>query len=78
MAAITLEQARAAKAEAHDIFSRIGEVLGIGITKIGQNYAIKVNLRAATPKAASAPRTVRGVPVKLEVVGAIRSRAQRA
>jgi len=74
MASITLEQARAAKAEAQDIFSKIGEVLGIGITKIGQDYAIKVNLRAASAESASAPTKVRGVPVQVEYIGSIRSR----
>jgi hypothetical protein len=74
MATITLEQARAAKAEAQSVFSKIGEVMGIGITKIGRGYAIKVNLRGPLPQKASAPRAVRGVPVKLELTGAIRRR----
>jgi hypothetical protein len=74
MATITLEQARAAKAEAQNIFSKIGEVTGIGITKIGRGYAIKVNLRAPLRGKASAPKAVRGVPVKLELIGAIRRR----
>lgn len=72
MGAVTLEQAQAAKAEAKDIFSRIGEVLGIGITKVGQDYAIKVNLRG--PVSAAAPTEVRGVPVKLELIGKITRR----
>jgi hypothetical protein len=74
MASATLEQARAAKAEAQDVFSKIGEVMGIGITRIGRGYAIKVNLRAPLRGKASAPRAVRGVPVKLELTGAIRRR----
>jgi hypothetical protein len=75
MAAITLEQARAAKAEAQDIFSRLGEVVGVGITKIGDNYALKVNLRRPLPGKSAAPKEVRGVPVKLELIGDIRRRA---
>lgn len=74
MGAVTLEQAQAAKAEAMDIFSRLGEVLGVGITKIGPDYAIKVNLRAEPAASASAPKEVRGVPVKLEVIGRVRPR----
>lgn len=72
MAAVTLEQAQAAKAEAKDIFSKIGEVLGVGITKVGPDYAIKVNLRGPLVQPAAAPTEVRGVPVKLELIGNIR------
>ena len=72
MAAISLEQARAAKAEALDVFARIGEVLGIGITKMGPDYVLKVNLRGAPKKAP--PSKVRGVPVQVELVGTVRRR----
>jgi hypothetical protein len=66
MATISLEQAQAAKAEAQSVFSKICDVMGIGITKVGRRYAIKMNLRGPLWKKASAPKAVRGVPVKLE------------
>jgi hypothetical protein len=57
MAGISREKAKAANAEAQAVFERIGEVMGIGITKIGEDYDLKVNLRAPSraKRRASAP-----------------------
>jgi hypothetical protein len=67
----TLEQARAAKARAEEVFRDL-PVVGIGITRVGAGYGLKVNLsRAADGKV---PAEVDGVPVRHEVVGTIRKR----
>jgi hypothetical protein len=72
MATISRDQAQAAKAEALDVFSRIGEVLGVGISKVGPDYVLKVNLRTAPSR--EPPTEVGGVPVLVELVGAVRPR----
>jgi len=43
--------------------------VGIGITRIGEGYGLKVNLRTAAGKGVELPDKVDGVPVKVEVVG---------
>ena len=42
--ACSLDEARAAKAPAAEAFGRLAEVLGVGITRIGKGYGLKVNL----------------------------------
>lgn len=73
-AAATLEQARAAKDEALKLFSRLGSVVGVGITRVGEGYGVKVNLRESPEGGAEVPDHVRGVPVRVDVVGPIRKR----
>jgi len=70
----TLEQARAAKTEAQDVFQRLARIAGVGITRIGRGYGLKVNVEAAPAAGVALPTDVRGVPVKVEVVGAVRKR----
>lgn len=70
----TVEEARAAKIKAMDIFGRIADVVGVGITRIDDSYAVKVNLRDEPPPGVALPETVDGVPVRVEVVGPIRKR----
>jgi hypothetical protein len=70
----SLERARAAKARALEVFSRLGEVVGIGLTRIGDVYGLKVNLGSAPKERSALPSEVDGVPVKVEVVGPIRKR----
>ena len=74
MNATTLDQARAAKQEALDVFSRLATVVGVGITKAGKGYAVKVNLLEAPGDGVELPKTIAGVPVRVEVVGAIQKR----
>jgi hypothetical protein len=65
----TLDAARAAKPEALGIFGKLAELRGVGITRVGKGYGLKVNL-ACEPEAGTVlPTTIRGVPVKIEVVG---------
>jgi hypothetical protein len=46
-------------------------VSGIGITQVGDDYAVKVNLASALPPGVTLPDELDGVPVVFEVVGAI-------
>lgn len=70
--AITIEQARTAKVIAKTALARVPGVVGIGLTKIGDDYALKVNLREALPAGVNVPESIAGVSVKVEVVGPIR------
>ena len=72
MTACTLDQARAAKAKAVELFSALAPVVGVGITRIGEGYGLKVNLERKPPTAL--PIEVDGVPVRVEVIGKIRKR----
>jgi hypothetical protein len=71
---ISLEQARAAKESAKVLLAALPGVVGVGITKVGEDYALKVNLRAPLPAGMSAPERIGDVPVKIEVVGRIARR----
>jgi hypothetical protein len=70
----TLDEARAAKARALEVFGHLATVVGVGITRIGGGYGVKVNLREPPTSRATLPETVDGVPVRVEVVGTIRKR----
>ncbi len=70
----TLEEVRAVKSHALAVFERLASVVGIGITRIGAGYGLKVNLRETPADAAALPAEVGGVPVQLEVVGQPRTR----
>ena len=72
--AITLEQARAAKESAKTLLAALPGVVGVGITKIGEDYALKVNLGAPLPEGVSPPERIGDVPVCVEVVGRITKR----
>ncbi|HEX4610678.1 MAG TPA: hypothetical protein VH092_20980 [Urbifossiella sp.] len=65
----TLDEARAAKARALAVFEPLAAVVGVGITRVGSGYGLKVNLAAAPPANTALPTEVDGVPVRLEVVG---------
>jgi hypothetical protein len=72
--AISIDQARRAKESAKSALADLPGVVGVGLTKIGDDYAVKVNLREALPGGVSVPKQIEGVPVCVEVVGAIRKR----
>lgn len=72
--AVTLQQARAAKEAAKSELAALPGVVGVGITKVGEDYALKVNLSAPLPAGITAPERIGDVPVRLEVVGIIRKR----
>ena len=68
----TLEEARAAKSKALANLAAL-PLVGVGITRIGDGYGLKVNLSENVAKGA-VPEHVDGVPVLAEVVGTIRKR----
>jgi hypothetical protein len=70
----TLEQARAAKSEALGAFKRVARVVGVGITRIGRGYGLKVNLQRMPDTKACLPKEINGVPIRVEVVGKIKKR----
>ncbi len=69
-----LDEARAAKERAKAIFANNTSVVGIGITRVGDGYGVKVNLDAPLAANAEFPETIDGVPIRMEVVGPIRPR----
>lgn len=71
---ISLEQARAAKESAKTLLAALPGVVGVGITKRGDDFALKVNLSAPLPAGVSVPERIGEVPVRVEVVGRITKR----
>jgi hypothetical protein len=67
-----LERTRAAKERAKVLFAGKASVVGIGITRVGAGFGVKVNLSEPPPPDADLPKTIDGVPVCVEVVGTIR------
>jgi hypothetical protein len=65
---VSLEDALEAQERAKALFADLD--LGIGITRVGEDYALKVNLREAGQKE-RIPSSINGVPVRTEVVGRI-------
>jgi hypothetical protein len=74
MAGVTLARARAAKAAALRQFEDLGTVVGVGLTRIDGEYAVKVNLREPLAEGIELPGEIDGVPVQVEVVGTIRKK----
>ena len=70
---VSLAQARAAKKTVLQQCADIVEVIGVGITRIRDDYAVKVNL-ARLVKGMKLPARVDGVPVRVEVTGPIKPR----
>jgi len=68
----TLEQARMAKAKAVALLRAL-PLTGVGITRIGAGYGLKVNLSESVASG-SVPDHVDGVPITTEVVGKIHKR----
>jgi hypothetical protein len=78
VAHINLDKARAAKAVAAKRYGKLANVVGVGITRVGDDYAVKVNVSAALTDATLFPSHLKGVPVQVEVVGTIRSQSEAA
>jgi hypothetical protein len=69
MSQVSLDRARQAKAEVLRRFGDMAGLVGVGITKIGNDYAVKVNLARRSMRAKSLPEDINGVAVQVEVVG---------
>lgn len=74
-AAQCLAEAREAKEKAKEIFSRFGSVNGVGLSRQGDGYAVKVNFEAEPQDQAHMPREIGGIPVIVRVVGQIHKQA---
>lgn len=74
MGHVTLEQARAAKPAALRRFGKIARVVGVGITRVNGEYAVKVNLREPVSSDVEVPDEIDGVRIRVEVTGPIRAR----
>ena len=72
--ACTLDEARAAKPLVERQLASLAGVVGVGITRVGRGYGVKVNLSQAPATPAEIPAEVAGVPVRIEVVGVVRKR----
>jgi hypothetical protein len=71
MSDATLAQARATKARAVKLLTPLADVVGIGITRVGKGFGLKINLRQPPAAGVKLPKKVDGVPLTIEVVGAI-------
>jgi hypothetical protein len=69
-----LDEARAAKERAKSLFVGKASVVGIGLTRVGDGYGVKVNLDCPPAPDADLPETIDGVPVRIDVIGPIRPR----
>jgi hypothetical protein len=71
--AASREDARAAKDSVYRKFKQIGsQVVGVGITRLGDEYAVKVNLAEPLAPGIEVPTSINGVPIHIEITGAIR------
>lgn len=75
--AISLERARAAKQVAKRLFAQDANVVGIGITRVGKGFGLKVNLTSATASPPALPAELEDVPLVVEVVGPLQRRDPR-
>lgn len=66
----SISEARLAKDQAKRELANVDGIVGIGLTKKGDGYAVKVNLDHAV-KPGTLPSRVHGVPLVVEIVGAI-------
>jgi hypothetical protein len=76
---VSIEEARLAKSavQRDGLLGPLEDhLLGIGLTRLGDGYALKVNLDSETPAVAGRPpEKLAGVPVIWDIVGRIRALA---
>jgi hypothetical protein len=73
MRPISLERAQAAKKAALQRFKKLPSLTGVGITRVGGGYAIKLNLREPIEPGVTFPADIDGVPLCVEITCTIRS-----
>ncbi len=74
MPTVSLKKAQAAKQAILARLRALNEVVGVGITRVGGEYAVKVNLREPINGKIKVPAEINGVLVCVEVTGRIRAR----
>ena len=62
--ACTLDEARAAKPLVEQELAGLADVVGVGITRVGRGYGLKVNLSQTPASPPAIPTEVAGVPVR--------------
>lgn len=65
----SLAEARDAKEKAKEIFRGLGSVNGIGLTRQGDRYAVRVSFEAEPQDWSRVPKDIGGVPVVVRVIG---------
>lgn len=70
MTGVTIEQPRAAKKQAYTAVASLAPVVGVGVTRVGDGYGVKVNLESA-PAGVTSPSSINGVPLRVEVTGQV-------
>jgi hypothetical protein len=70
---VTIDEARAAKAIALERFQGLSGLVGVGITKVRGDYAVKVNLVEPVGEG-TIPTHLQGVPVQVEITGSLTPR----
>jgi hypothetical protein len=73
-----LAAARAAKKKAQTQFGAWPQVIALGITRTGTEYAVKISLNEPLPLSRRIPSSIDGVPIVVQVTGPIRKSDQRA
>jgi hypothetical protein len=67
----TLEQARAAKAKAVELYGDLPEVVGVGIAPLHGGYVVQINLKEHSTNGPRLPTAIDQVPLRASVVGRI-------
>lgn len=71
-----MKEAQAAKSALKATLRSAGVEASCGITKSGEQYAVKVNLPDSS-RQASVPASIHGTPVVVEIIGQVRAVARR-
>jgi hypothetical protein len=72
-----LAAARAAKKKAQSQFGAWPQVVALGVTRTGAEYAVKISLKDPLPPSQRIPSSIDGVPIVVQVTGPIRKSDQR-
>jgi hypothetical protein len=70
----SLPKVRAAQRKVIAQLAHVKEVNGVGITRVGDSFGLKVNLTAQPKRRVQLPQAIDGIPVRVEVVGQIKAR----
>jgi len=65
----TQQRAREAKNQVKEFLRGVAEVNGVGITRVDEGWAVRVNLLSALPARKVLPSAIDGVPVEARIVG---------
>jgi hypothetical protein len=69
----SLERARKAKAKVANRVGHLDAVNGVGITRVGEGFGVKVNLSKPLPASVDIPSELDGVKVVTERIGPVRA-----